>query len=110
MTEDKMVGWHHQLDGHEFEQALGDGEGQGRLVGLHGVTKIWMQQQQIFNINISIKFQACKIRTSLVVQWLEICLPIQGTRVLFLLWEDSTCCGATKPECHSAPATRKDLQ
>ena len=26
-----MVGWHHQLDGHEFEQALGDGEGQGSL-------------------------------------------------------------------------------
>ena len=25
-------GWHHQLDGHEFEQALGDGEGQGSLV------------------------------------------------------------------------------
>ena len=32
MTEDEMVGWHHQLNGHEFEQALGDGEGQGRLV------------------------------------------------------------------------------
>ena len=31
MTEDKMVGWCHQLDGHEFEQALGDGEGQGGL-------------------------------------------------------------------------------
>ena len=30
-TEDEMVGWHHQLDGHEFEQALGDGEGQGSL-------------------------------------------------------------------------------
>ena len=29
MTEDEMVGWHHQLNGHEFEQALGDGEGQG---------------------------------------------------------------------------------
>jgi len=29
MTEDKMVGWHHQFNGHEFEQALGDGEGQG---------------------------------------------------------------------------------
>ena len=26
-----MVGWHHQLNGHEFELALGDGEGQGRL-------------------------------------------------------------------------------
>ena len=27
-----MVGWHHQLSGHEFEQALGDGERQGSLV------------------------------------------------------------------------------
>ena len=32
MTEDEMVGWHHRLDGHEFEQAQGDGEGQGSLV------------------------------------------------------------------------------
>ena len=32
MTEDEMVGWHHQLNGREFEQALGDGEGQGSLV------------------------------------------------------------------------------
>ena len=31
MTEDKMVGWHHWLNGHEFEQTLGDGEGQGSL-------------------------------------------------------------------------------
>ena len=31
MTEDAMVGWHHQLNGHEFEQALGVGEGQGSL-------------------------------------------------------------------------------
>ena len=33
MTEDEMVGWHHQLDGHESEQApAGDGDGQGSLV------------------------------------------------------------------------------
>ena len=31
MTEDEMVGWHHWLDGHEFEQALGVGDGQGGL-------------------------------------------------------------------------------
>ena len=31
MTEDEMVGCHHQLDGHEFEQAPGDGDGQGNL-------------------------------------------------------------------------------
>ena len=28
----EMVGWHHQLNEHEFEQALGDGEGRGSLV------------------------------------------------------------------------------
>ena len=27
-----MVGWHHQFNGHEFEQTLGDGEGQGSLM------------------------------------------------------------------------------
>ena len=32
MTEDEMVGWHHRLDGHEFEQAPGVGDGQGSLV------------------------------------------------------------------------------
>ena len=31
MTEDEMVGWHHRLDGHEFEQAPEDSEGQGSL-------------------------------------------------------------------------------
>ena len=31
MTEDEIVGWHHGLDGHEFEQALGVGDGQGSL-------------------------------------------------------------------------------
>ena len=32
VTEDKMVGWHHQLNGHESEQTLGDSEGQGSLM------------------------------------------------------------------------------
>ena len=32
MTENKMVGWYHQLNGLEFEQTPGDGEGQGSLV------------------------------------------------------------------------------
>ena len=39
MTEDNMVGWHHQLNGHEFEQTPGDGEGQA----VHGVAKSWTQ-------------------------------------------------------------------
>ena len=37
MTEDEMVGWHHRLNGHEFEQAPGDSEGQGSLASLLGL-------------------------------------------------------------------------
>jgi len=32
LVEDEMVGWHHRLNGHEYEQTLGDSEGQGSLV------------------------------------------------------------------------------
>ena len=40
MTEDEMVGWHHRLSGHEFEQALGDSEGQGSwCAAVYGVAK-----------------------------------------------------------------------
>ena len=35
MTEDEMVGWHHQLNGHELEQTLGDCERQGSLACYH---------------------------------------------------------------------------
>ena len=43
MTKDEMVGWHHQLNGHEFEQAPGvsDGRGAWRAV-VHGVAKSWI--------------------------------------------------------------------
>ena len=50
-TEDEMVGWHHWLDGHKFEQALGVGDGLGGLgAAVHGVAKsrtgliIWTEQ------------------------------------------------------------------
>ena len=43
-TEDEMVGWHHWLSGHEFEQTLGDSEGQGSLeAAVHEVAKSWTQ-------------------------------------------------------------------
>ena len=42
MTEDEMVEWHHCLSGHEFEQTLGDGEGQGSLhAAVSGAAKSW---------------------------------------------------------------------
>ena len=37
--QDEMVGWHQRLSGHEFEQALGDGDGQGRCATVHGVAE-----------------------------------------------------------------------
>ena len=44
MTEDEMVGWHHWLNGHEFEQAPGAGDGQEAwCAAVHGVSKSWTQ-------------------------------------------------------------------
>ena len=40
-------------------------------------------------------------RASLVAQWLRVCLPMQGTRVRFLVREDPTCRGATRPVSHN---------
>ena len=40
-------------------------------------------------------------RASLVAQWLGIRLPMQGTGVRALVWEDPTCRGATRPVCHN---------
>ena len=45
-TGDEMVGWHHRLNGHDFEQVLGDGEGQESLAyytAVHTVAKSWTQ-------------------------------------------------------------------
>ena len=47
MTEDEMVGWHHRLNGHGFEQALGAGDGQGSLVCCspwHGKSWTWLKE------------------------------------------------------------------
>ena len=40
MTEDEVVGWHHRLNGHEFEQALGVSDGQGGLVSCKGSQRV----------------------------------------------------------------------
>ena len=51
-TEDEIVGWHHQLDGHEFEQASGVGDGQGSLLccGPWGAkTRTWLSDWMSFN-------------------------------------------------------------
>ena len=52
MIEDEMVGWHHQRDGHEFEQALGAGDGQEAwCAAVHGVSKSWTQLSNWTGVN-----------------------------------------------------------
>ena len=48
MTEDEMVGWHHRMNGHEFEQTPGDSGGQGSLAccSLWGCKELDMTEQQ----------------------------------------------------------------
>ena len=47
------------------------------------------------------KLQRYHLRASLVARWLRVCLPMQGTRVRALVWEDHTCRGATRPVSHN---------
>ena len=48
-----------------------------------------------------ILFKKIPPQASLVAPWLRICLPVQGTWVRSLVWEDPTCCRATKPVHHN---------
>ena len=50
---------------------------------------------------LNMQLKKLVIGTSLVAQWLRIRLPMQGTRVRALVWEDPTCRGATKPVRHN---------
>ena len=83
------------------------------LIGIRTKVVFWaMKQDDIINeINGEKKwkdwwlkpvaFQNSKGRASLVAQWLRICLPMQGTRVRALVWEDPTRHGATRPMSHN---------
>ena len=64
---------------------------------LNTTPKAWPMKEKLDKLDC-IK---TKIRASLVVQWLRIRLPVQGTQVGALVWEDPTCHGATKPVCHN---------
>ena len=63
----------------------------------HLVKKMW----HIYTIEYYSAIKKSEIGASLVAQWLRICLPMQGTRIRALVWEDPTCRGATKPVSHN---------
>ena len=65
---------------------------------------IHLLNQKVYCVNGDSETSEVKIHSlgaSLVVQWLRICLLMQGTRVRALVWEDPTCRGATRPMSHS---------
>ena len=98
-TEDEMVGWHQWLDGHEFEQAPGVGDGQGNLV--LGISKSqtrlrdWMELNWTMNIG-TIKLRATSqislsqidIGISLVALMVKNLPAIQETQIGSQGWED----------------------
>ena len=56
------------------------------------------QEEVLLELLVKNPHKKCKEKgDSLVAQWLRICLPMQGTRVWVLVWEDPTCRGATRP-------------
>ena len=70
--------------------------GEGKYTGENDVG---MDSSRIgLNLGLRLNIQ---LRASLVAQWLRVCLPVQGTRVRALLWEDPTCHGATGPISHN---------
>ena len=52
-TEDEMVGWHHRLSGHEFEQALGVGDREAWRAAGHGVAESWTQLSNWTELSVS---------------------------------------------------------
>ena len=66
--------------------------------------RIWYIEHEYFRLKshyLTKQYQDFIIRASLLVQWLRIRLPMQGTRVRALVREDPTCRGATKPVRHN---------
>ena len=63
-----MVGWHHGLNGHEFEQAQGDGEGQGSLVCFSPWSHGELDMTAKLN-NIKCRIHVCKTSTHLNLGW-----------------------------------------
>ena len=96
VTEDEMVGWHHWLNGHEFEQTLGDTEGQGNLLccSLWGATESDASERLNNSFLICLHFcctNALHLRTDLLkkkkkIYWtcLHACLSLHTTSTLIM--------------------------
>ena len=87
MTEEKMAGWHHQLNGHEFEQALGDGEGWGGLA----CCSPWGSRDS--DTTEQLNNNKCPTHPDTIIIQKDTCTPV-FTAALFTItqiWKQSKC-------------------
>ena len=69
MTEDNIVGWHHRLDGHEFEQAQGVGDRQGsQFIGSQSDTTEWLNRTEL-KVNVKERKKILPQRVVVLSQW-----------------------------------------
>ena len=84
MTEAEMVGWHHQLDGHEFEQAPWIGEGQGSLV----CCSLWSCKE--LDMTEQLKWPEWQITSSLALKALQkVTAAMKSEDICFLAGKES---------------------
>ena len=76
MTEDEMVWWHHRLDGHEFDQALGVGDGQGSLACCSTWSCKELDRHEWLNWTLL---------------WENTCCGLNCGKVMWTLWERGVC-------------------
>ena len=80
------------------------------VLSIDDILPLWLVKQKKKKNNLEyFQCQDSRTGTSLVAQWLRVCLPMQGTRVQALVQEDPTCRGATKPVCHNYWACALEL-
>ena len=100
MTEDEIVGWHHRLNGHEFDQTPGDGDGQGSLVCCspwgrkESDTTEWLNWSELYSSTcamLEVKF--------LQAEWKEHGLEVRRLR----------CCSGSSPICYLDPGKSSTL-
>ena len=83
MTEDEMVGWHYQLNGHESEQTLGDGEGQESLV----CCSPWGHKESDMTQQLNNKQSQYKITSlSFIFKYENLRLVIQYSQIIAAIW------------------------
>ena len=83
MTEDEMVGWHYQLNGHESEQTLGDGEGQESLV----CYSPWGHKESDMTQQLNNKQLQYKITSlSFIFKYENLRLVIQYSQIIAAIW------------------------